>query len=469
MGDVEAFRAKYAPVNDWLNKTARSQFTVVNYVRNLIEYCNWARLNPHQLLDERRQDKMKGEHEAEKRLDRFVVESELSHNLKWSIVIAVKSFYKGNFEDLSKGCGKISMLRQKPIRTPEEPDISMMIRDAPLRDKVLLLVLRDTGMREGSLAKLRWFHVWSELFDFKTGDLVWNHITPVLIRLTAKELKGRYPENQQICFLSPQTVELLLEYKNSLKLRQERLIKPDEFIFVSDHHVKGKKGVFQPIGVKGIAYTVRSAAKRVGKNFSPHDIRRLNQTALEKSQISFNWTRKMLGRRVRGEEDPYSQPKIEDLRQAFVRVLPFLAPEMKVTVEMFAIRLEMVRDFAKNLGFDPSRLIVADHRPATDEEIEQIKKGNPEILAKLPGFARVGKSVMPYTVAGRPEILFERKPTPEEEMKILQDMIASKFKVRDYDTGEVFDQKTGKAMTIEEYEAKKQRLKQLKAAKTKTE
>jgi len=406
MVDVERFRAEYASVKDWLNNASRSQYTTLNYVRSLIDYCNWADLNPDELLAERRKDKT---HEAERRLNRFIAESDLSHNLKWRIASAVKSFYKSNYEHLEPAAGKISMLRQKPIRTPEIHEIEAMIRDISLRDKAFILTLRDTGMREGSVSKLRWTHLWTELFDTKSGDLIWDHTTPVLIRLSARELKGRYPENQQICFLTPQTVELLLEYKSELEARLRRPVKRDDLIFVSDHSVKGEEGVFQPIGVKGAAYIVRGAARHIGKDYSPHDLRRFAQTAFERARIQPNWVRKLLGRKIRGEEDPYSRPKIDDLRQEFARAIPLISQTK--TVEATSAEVEKLR--------------------AEVAALQQYKKIVDELKVKVEEFGR--------------------------------------WKVRDYDTGEVIDQKTGEVMTFEEFEAKQLLSKRLKAAKTKTE
>ena len=48
--------------------------------------------------------------------------------------------------------------------------------------------------------------------------------------------------------------------------------------------------------------------------FSIHDGRRLVETALENVGTSRNWIQKIKGRKVRGEDAPYSKPAIEQLR-----------------------------------------------------------------------------------------------------------------------------------------------------------
>jgi hypothetical protein len=61
-------------------------------------------------------------------------------------------------------------------------------------------------------------------------------------------------------------------------------------------------------------------------------------TALEHIGISSNWARKIRGRKVRGEESPYSQPSIDALRAKFkeaVQLLQFTseAPEVPKEVQ----------------------------------------------------------------------------------------------------------------------------------------
>jgi hypothetical protein len=55
-----------------------------------------------------------------------------------------------------------------------------------------------------------------------------------------------------------------------------------------------------------------------------HDGRRWVNTALEQIAISENWARKIRGRKVRGEEAPYSQPAINQLREKFREAVPLL-------------------------------------------------------------------------------------------------------------------------------------------------
>ena len=55
--------------------------------------------------------------------------------------------------------------------------------------------------------------------------------------------------------------------------------------------------------------------------FSIHDGRRLVETALENVGTPRNWIQKIKGRKVRGEDAPYSKPAIEQLRGKYREVV----------------------------------------------------------------------------------------------------------------------------------------------------
>jgi len=95
--------------------------------------------------------------------------------------------------------------------------------------------------------------------------------------------------------------------------------------FTRDMHVYlTLKKPFRPISYKALGKIVYDIAKRAGVEYSLHDARRYVQTALEEARLPANWARKIRGRKVRGEESPYSRPEIEKLCAAFKEALPYL-------------------------------------------------------------------------------------------------------------------------------------------------
>jgi hypothetical protein len=92
---------------------------------------------------------------------------------------------------------------------------------------------------------------------------------------------------------------------------------------------------FEALDYQVLGITVNRLAKEAGVKFSLHDGRRWVTTALEQIGISVNWARKIRGRKVKGEEAPYSQPAIEQLRAKFREAVPLLefTTEMSSTVD----------------------------------------------------------------------------------------------------------------------------------------
>ena len=103
-------------------------------------------------------------------------------------------------------------------------------------------------------------------------------------------------------------------------------------------------------------------AKRAGVEFSWHDARRYVETALEEAKINPNWCRKIRGRKIRGEENPYSKPAIEQLRTVLKEVVPklqFLSAPAEVNEE--ERRVQATYDHLRLTGF-------------SEDEIEAYKK-----------------------------------------------------------------------------------------------
>ena len=81
---------------------------------------------------------------------------------------------------------------------------------------------------------------------------------------------------------------------------------------------------YEPLSYDRLGNLIVELSKNAGVRFSLHDGRRWVETALEEVSIQPNWARKIRGRKVRGEESPYSQPEIEKLRAKYREAIPLL-------------------------------------------------------------------------------------------------------------------------------------------------
>jgi hypothetical protein len=98
---------------------------------------------------------------------------------------------------------------------------------------------------------------------------------------------------------------------------------------------------FKKLTIGNINRIFKQRSKDTGVTFSPHDLRRFVQTGLERARLQPNWIKKILRHKVAGEENPYSQPKIEELREAYRTALPYLDLGEKPALTKEDIRKEV--------------------------------------------------------------------------------------------------------------------------------
>jgi len=144
----------------------------------------------------------------------------------------------------------------------------------------------------------------------------------------SKELKGRgrgtYNGVEQHTFLTPDAKDALLAYKEWREENGETITKNSP-LFTILYGQRGPKRL--PAG--HIRKIFERASEKTELKFSPHDLGRFTQTQLENARIQPNWIKKITAHKIKGEENLYSRPKIEKLREAYQEAIPFLTTKVK--------------------------------------------------------------------------------------------------------------------------------------------
>jgi integrase len=259
-------------------------------------------MSPQELLDL----KEGGGTKAERYLDRYLTKAkDLTESTKRGTVTAVHSFYKHNYLDLAalSGYSKVRYVKVNPYVCPTQEELREILLDAHIRGRAIVNVISSGGFRVATASKLVWG-------DFK--ELwKWDGETPVYVRVESGRLKGEGYEGtvEQHTFMTAHACEVLLRYAEWYKKRRD--LEDDSPLFItrrSNQHT----GTFANLNKLGIWKAIKSLGP-----FKPHDLRRFAQTQLETARISPNWIKKMQGKKLKGEEGPYSLPKIEEMRKAF--------------------------------------------------------------------------------------------------------------------------------------------------------
>lgn len=304
---VDKWAKNYPKVMTWIAKLQKRDFNAWC----LWLYCKNMSKTPDELLALKSGESK----EAEYLLDSFVADEriDIPHGIRFNVAAAVKSFYMHNYLDLAKQSGKIEQGKLKPYRKHSKEELLKIYRATQNpRDRALIPFTWSTAIARETLVNLQWNHL----------DADWEKQEIPHIGISDKLLKGhghgRYKGVEQHTFLTPEAKRDLLEYKEWLERVKGLKVMPEDHIFVETHPP------YKELDYATLSGISIKLAKRSGVPFSWHDARRYVETALEEIRINPNWARKIRGRKVRGEEAPYSRPAIEQLREKYKEAIPLL-------------------------------------------------------------------------------------------------------------------------------------------------
>jgi hypothetical protein len=279
---------------------------------SVFDFCDWAGLNPDELLALKSSFESL---EAEKLLDKFVyTKLDIPDSKKWLAVNAVRGFFRANYKQLASQAGKMEYVPVKPQRLPTKRQRLALYKAAyNPRDKALVLVVCCSAIARGTISHLRWSHFEE---NWQTQDV--PHIS-IPSELLKGHGKGKYRGVRQTTFITPEAKQALIDYRKWFSKTFGHVWLEDDHVFLSI-----RDNVGDPLTMNGLCRTIGLLVERSGVKFGIHDGRRIVETALENVSTPRNWIQKIKGRKVRGEDSPYSKPAIEQLRKKYRKALPAL-------------------------------------------------------------------------------------------------------------------------------------------------
>ena len=298
---------RWPSVMRWLSNLqtpgARCQF--------LYLFCEWAKRDPPELLALKKD----GGLEAEYLLDKFVAldgtpDAPYANSVMWQCMVNVRSFFKKNYRSLEPCAGQMVKRKVKPYRKHKAEQLRQ-IYNACLtpRDKSLLATCFCTALARETLVELRWLHVEDDWMDQEIPHI---SIPDTLLKGHGR---GKWKGVEQHTFLTPEAKQCLLDYREWMSNTRGVEFARDDHVYLTLHEPYG------PMTYGGLGILATRISKRLPFVFSWHDGRRYVQTALEEAGWARTWIQKVKGRKVRGEDNPYSRPEIEKLREAYKHAL----------------------------------------------------------------------------------------------------------------------------------------------------
>jgi len=309
---IDLWAKQYPEIEIWLTHLQRKPASALFLYR----FCKWANKTPPELIALKEKDATTNPppNTVEKLLDKFCGEiGGLKNSEKYNIAIAVKSFFKWSYRDLAKASGVVSLDKVRPYNALTKEGLRKLYSCAlNPRERALIPFVTCTGIAKETLTNLLWGHLEE---NWEQKDLPYLNIGSELLKGHGR---GKYKGVRQVTFLTPEARRELLNYKQWIENKIGRTFGSEDRIW------REVSKPYQPLSYDSFGQRILFLSKSAQVPFSWHDGRRWINTALEQIGISQNWARKIRGRKVKGEEAPYSQPAIEQLREKFREAVPLL-------------------------------------------------------------------------------------------------------------------------------------------------
>lgn len=249
-----------------------------------------------------------------------------------------------NYADLARQAGRMTASKVHPYSKPTKETLRKLWNNAyNPRDRSLISFVNSTAIARDSLTKVKFSHFEK---DWREQEIPHIGLPEAIIKGKGK---GRYQGTEQHTFLTPEAKRDLIDYIEWIE-RKGFKFEVDSQVFRSI--VKP----YHPISYDELGFIARRTAKRSDIKFTWHDGRRFVETALEEARIHPNWCRKIRGRKVKGEEAPYSRPKIEQLRHAYKSAVQFLQFRETVQISDLERRKQAMLDHARLMEWNEEKV-----------------------------------------------------------------------------------------------------------------
>lgn len=261
-------------------------------------------------------------------------------------------------------------------------EIRKMIDVADLQGKVIISILATSGMRIGTLAKLKYKHVKE---DLEAGRV------PVCIHIKADETKGKYAD--YFTFINEEAVEYLKLYLERRRRGSESgKIPPEEINDESPLIRDSRSREVKPVQEDSIyAYIHRLMQKagiiRMGTKkryeLNVHSFRKWFKTQMTAKGVQPDYIEFMMGHVVSTYQDVKSLG-VEELRRIYRKA------DLRIRAKPEISKLEQLKALAESLGLDPEKVIntkaiVEPHRTVIGEDssIKALQEAIRDTLTKL--------------------------------------------------------------------------------------
>jgi hypothetical protein len=336
----------------FLRDCSGSIHSCYSYIQQTQQYTDWAGFGPDMMIADLKQQ---GHIVSPERLQNHVgflsdyladlqdlglVPGVISNRIK-----AAKTFYRCNGAKVEL-TEKLSRRVTYKDRSPTPDELTKILDVAPLREKVIIVLLALGGFREETLSKLKYRHVREDLE---------NNKIPIHVQVEIEIVKGKYGDYDT--FLGTEATNYLKLYFEERKTGTRRLeheVLTDDSPLIRDETSKTPK----PIGPKQIRVLVHQLYVKVGLtkhrnghyDLRTHSIRKYFKTQMTALGVNSDYVEYFMGHILSTYNDVQSLG-IEKLRSIYS------AAGLSIRQKTQISKLDQLKEMVRAFGWNPEQVL----------------------------------------------------------------------------------------------------------------
>jgi len=257
-------------------------------------------------------------------LVRDLVDSgELKSSSARSIADGVSSFFRANMVPFVLNGGLPPLDKEGKERMTRDQIKALLEATGSYRNKSLITMMKDTGLRESDIANLRVKHVLPAI----RGNLKFH-------AFTIRQEKTKFKADPVIGPDAIKYLKLWWRERGRFGLGED----PESYVYCvletkpSWIDKRGRKGAavragnpMRPATISNIFYNLITKVGLRGANISGHSLRKTHETMLAAGGVPESWIDKMTGRVIPGSKGPYVKPDSDQLTEFYAKAYSGLA------------------------------------------------------------------------------------------------------------------------------------------------
>lgn len=340
-----------------------SQAVFVGYARRILRFSIWLGATPDEMIGRCKDSEgsivTKAVSEMERKLDEYAMHLQrrkISPNTVVSELRSIRGLFTSNYVSLGRSWHRPA-INIYDCRAPRIEELRRMLNVADLRDRLIVTVLAVSGLRSGTLVKLKYLHVKKDLE---------KQTVPIHLRIDADITKGKY--RSYATFLNQEAVDYLKAYLDVRRIGTSSI--PPENITDESPLIRAAfaKAV-RPLSVSELQTRVQNLFFKAGirrkkqgtirYDLTVHGIRKFFSTQMSFLGVQKEYIQYMMGHKT----DRYFDAELEGieyLRHVYKMSNISIRPHAEIG------KLTILREIIHRLGLNPEEILKPDALQSLD-------------------------------------------------------------------------------------------------------